>query len=437
MGAREPSSAGPPAPGCGGAVYVSGGTATIVNSTITANSAQAGTPGSPFGSPGTASGGGVGAANTLQLTLASDTITDNDVSAVLGGLTAGGNLFSGSAVPVSIASTIITGGTSSGQFANCLLSDPVTDGGFNLQSDTDSGTEECKLTATSSQHGVIPRLEALDDNGGPTQTLALKGDSPARGAGGPCTDPTTPGGALLATDQRGTARPAACDVGAFQGQLPTSTVKPAITGTAEVGQTLTCAAGTWTGDFVLIFSYQWLRDGQPIDGATSEFYKLVAADGDRKVACRVSASGHYANGSAESDPVTVPAPEHAVAVAGRDAVTRRVAVALARADAGAAHRRPEHPPPNGARTAQPPRPDRRRLHRRRGLHRTAVAPRRRPRLRPVEDRGPGRPHNPGHAAPQPRRGCPRPRRPPAPAIGHLLAHLHAERQAADQARAGG
>ena len=55
-----------------------------------------------------------------------------------------------------------------------------------------------------------PLLGTLQDNGGPTDTLALQTGSPAIDAG---TDTGCP-----AADQRGTARPqaAACDIGAFE-----------------------------------------------------------------------------------------------------------------------------------------------------------------------------------------------------------------------------
>ncbi|NTU80727.1 MAG: hypothetical protein HGA45_15350 [Chloroflexales bacterium] len=57
-----------------------------------------------------------------------------------------------------------------------------------------------------------PRLAPLADNGGPTRTMAITGESPAFNGG----DPT--GWGCAATDQRGVARPQAgvCDLGAFE-----------------------------------------------------------------------------------------------------------------------------------------------------------------------------------------------------------------------------
>src|SRR5690606_17199165 len=71
--------------------------------------------------------------------------------------------------------------------------------------------------------GQDPTLDVLADNGGPTQTHALGGYSPALNAGNPagCGDSL---GVLLATDQRGQPRVRAgrCDLGAFELWLPTS-----------------------------------------------------------------------------------------------------------------------------------------------------------------------------------------------------------------------
>ncbi len=71
--------------------------------------------------------------------------------------------------------------------------------------------------ASSSGSPLDPRLAPLADNGGPTLTHALLGDSPARNAGNPLT-PGSGGSACVGTDQRGLPRPfgAHCDMGAFE-----------------------------------------------------------------------------------------------------------------------------------------------------------------------------------------------------------------------------
>lgn len=57
-------------------------------------------------------------------------------------------------------------------------------------------------------------------------------------------------------------------------------------GTPTVGDTLTATVGAWAP--VASMSWQWLRDGQPIDGATSASYTTTAADQGRALSVRVT-----------------------------------------------------------------------------------------------------------------------------------------------------
>ncbi|GAA3669199.1 HtaA domain-containing protein [Microbacterium marinilacus] len=61
---------------------------------------------------------------------------------------------------------------------------------------------------------------------------------------------------------------------------------PTLSGTTTVGKTLTAKPGTWTTGTKL--SYQWLRDGKAISGATKSAYKLVAADAGKQISVRVT-----------------------------------------------------------------------------------------------------------------------------------------------------
>jgi CSLREA domain-containing protein len=69
----------------------------------------------------------------------------------------------------------------------------------------------------SASSPLDPRLDFLQQDGGPTPTRPLLAGSPALEAGNPAT-PGSGGNACEATDQRGAARPAgtACDLGAFE-----------------------------------------------------------------------------------------------------------------------------------------------------------------------------------------------------------------------------
>ena len=59
---------------------------------------------------------------------------------------------------------------------------------------------------------------------------------------------------------------------------PANTVAPAITGTAQVGQTLTSTTGTWTGKETPVLKRQWKAAGVVITGATAATYVPVVGD---------------------------------------------------------------------------------------------------------------------------------------------------------------
>lgn len=64
------------------------------------------------------------------------------------------------------------------------------------------------------------------------------------------------------------------------------TATPTISGTVKYGKTLTAKTGTWTSGTK--FTYQWLRDGKAISGATSKTYKLAAKDAGKKISVKVT-----------------------------------------------------------------------------------------------------------------------------------------------------
>src|SRR5438105_2541330 len=92
---------------------------------------------------------------------------------------------------------------------------------------------------------------------------------------------------------------------------PTVRSLPAVTGTAQVGQTLTAANGTWGGTEPLTFTYQWRRCGRggssciAIAGATAQTYVLVSADRDKRIRVRVTATNTAGSSSAVSRPSAV------------------------------------------------------------------------------------------------------------------------------------
>jgi predicted alpha-1,2-mannosidase len=83
-----------------------------------------------------------------------------------------------------------------------------------------------------------------------------------------------------------------------------TTGTPAIAGTPRPGGALTVQPGTWTGGTAL--TYQWLRDGQAIGGATGTAYQPVVGDVGRSLAVRVTGTlAGYETASVTSAPVVV------------------------------------------------------------------------------------------------------------------------------------
>ncbi|MAM37497.1 MAG: hypothetical protein CL949_03110 [Erythrobacter sp.] len=69
---------------------------------------------------------------------------------------------------------------------------------------------------------------------------------------------------------------------------PAFTAAPSITGTAQVGQTLTGASGTVRNGTVS--AHRWLRDGAAISGATAATYVVQAGDVGAKITYEVTAT---------------------------------------------------------------------------------------------------------------------------------------------------
>ena len=171
----------------GGGIY---GGATVVNSTISGNSA------------GT-SGGGI--YNNSGLHLENSTIAGNSAGS-------GGGIYNEEDDLVEISNTILKAGASGENIFND--GGTVTSLGYNLSSDDGGGY----LTGPGDQINTDPLLGPLQDNGGPTLTHALLPGSPAIDAGDPNFSPPP------STDQRGChfdrVFNGRIDIGSFETQPP-------------------------------------------------------------------------------------------------------------------------------------------------------------------------------------------------------------------------
>jgi CSLREA domain-containing protein len=218
--ASPPASSGPGASGgpggTGGGIY-SSGRLQVTSSTLWQNFSGAGGPGAGLTGRGGAGGSGgaiavTGGPSTVRFaTLAGNGVGTGGAPGSAGGSSGtpggGGGLFvvsSGAAGALSLASTIVASNTGS----NCAASprSAITGSGHDLS----YGDGTCP-----GQH-ANPELGPLRDNGGPTQTLAIRPGSPA------IDRIPRRSGNCPATDQRGVHRPQgrACDIGAYEFAIP-------------------------------------------------------------------------------------------------------------------------------------------------------------------------------------------------------------------------
>lgn len=227
----------------GGAIYASGASVVLMNSTISGNVAYQGggidaysgnvyVSGSAISGNDAQNGYGGGIHTTGTATLANSTFSGNHASSGGGGVDANSVgmkfcTFSGNTTAVGQGGGLRIHANSTAyatlMYANASGSD--VDGavaGLYLNGDHDLiGTVGANVTAPRDRLICDPALGALTDNGGPTQTMALAAGSCAVDAG-----PVSTGG--LSSDQRGAsferrAGPAT-DIGAFEYQPATDRI---------------------------------------------------------------------------------------------------------------------------------------------------------------------------------------------------------------------
>jgi CSLREA domain-containing protein len=210
----------------GGAIFSLGGTVVVSNSTFSGNSTT--TDGGGIASNGTltvtnstfsgnsaSEGGGIFNVAGGIVTVTNCTFSGNSASKTGGG----GGIFNEQGT-VTVTNSVLAASKSGGNCATEAASTIVNNGGDNISDDA-----TCGFGTSTGANGqtigdnVDPLLDSngLQNDGAPTQTIALQSNSPAIDA--------IPIAQCPATDQRGFARPdpedggganPACDIGAFE-----------------------------------------------------------------------------------------------------------------------------------------------------------------------------------------------------------------------------
>ncbi|MFL5823821.1 MAG: choice-of-anchor Q domain-containing protein [Solirubrobacteraceae bacterium] len=223
-GGEGGAAASPPSDGAGGTggpgggIFSADGTLGVTNTTLAGNTAgRGGSGGASAGQGGHGGdGGGIRVSNGLN-TVTNATVVGNAVGA--GGTSTSGPGARGSGGAISVYATFPQDDMrlrntiiSSSRGAACSGNIPaaIGHGGYNLS----FGDRSCPGKHRN------PRLGRLQDNGGPTATMALRSGSPAINR--------VPGraGGCPAADQRGVQRPqgGGCDAGAFEFAAPRITI---------------------------------------------------------------------------------------------------------------------------------------------------------------------------------------------------------------------
>jgi hypothetical protein len=169
----------------GGLFAVAGaGPAVFADSTIANNVARGLAP------EGSAVGGGVYFSAGPPLSILDMTVAANRIEGAIAASSIGGNAFLAGSIQVK--NSIFADGAGPAANSNCYTSGPVESRGFNIDS-----TDQCGFHSAGDKVNTEPLLGPLQDNGGPTQTMAPLPISPA----------VDQGSAVAPTDQRGVGRP--------------------------------------------------------------------------------------------------------------------------------------------------------------------------------------------------------------------------------------
>lgn len=251
----------------GGALYQIVGTAEFINSTIALNQAlggnggtggnagntpSVGAPGGDGGNAGTTYGGGISLPGGT-LTISNSTVANNTADGGIPGAGGAGGLGAPAGAPGAAGAAAVPtvgGGVYVDSGALTVVSSIVANNaavtgpdlfcvGANVNNSLVEDPTDAIFTGTGNLN-VDPLLGPLQNNGGPTITMAIAGNSPARNTG---SNPLS-----LTTDQRGQARDDGngVDMGAYERQPNTSG------GGGKKKKNEDCSTGTGTGGWSLL-----------------------------------------------------------------------------------------------------------------------------------------------------------------------------------------
>lgn len=187
----------------GGGGILNSGYANIINSTVSQNA-----EGGIYG----AGGGGIYNAGTVNVY--NSTIVNNTVNNGFGGHS-GAGIFNSVSHVLNLRNTIVAGNYLSGNYNDCTGTVGIY--GYVVFRTATGCVTDVNSTGTAFTISSIADLGPLQDNGGPTKTIALVPPSPMID-GAPVSGCVNQNGDPLATDQRGRPRiiGASCDIGAFE-----------------------------------------------------------------------------------------------------------------------------------------------------------------------------------------------------------------------------
>jgi hypothetical protein len=214
----------------GGGIYNGGSDLVVTNSTITGNVAGESShdPVDIFNyGGGIANIGGPYPWNLSTLTINNCTISGNSAASGGTAIGTGGGIFGSGYSTLNMRNTMLAGNSATD---GPDLDGALTSSGYNLigNSGRGSGFDATDLL------NVNPLLGPLQNNGGPTQTMALLAGSPALNAGDP--------DQLGVADQRGVVRSGGVNIGAYQASATAFVLTAPATATAGTPFDLTVTA---------------------------------------------------------------------------------------------------------------------------------------------------------------------------------------------------